>query len=129
MLLKEYVYTFNLALFQILQRVMDVESKSDPFNRLVPGFENSCLLLKIYTLPFDFNLRSLGHIVNFFLHPVPKIATYQSRFFYNFFPCSSTAQFLALAASMKLCVLFRLLDLGQSAGLPGRVISSSQGLC
>jgi hypothetical protein len=34
-----------------------------------------------------------------------------------------------LAASMKLSVSFRLLDLGQSAGLLGRVISSSQGLC
>jgi hypothetical protein len=39
-----------------------------------------------------------------------------------------TAQFWALAASMKLSVSFRLLDLGQSAGLLGRVISSSQGL-
>jgi hypothetical protein len=46
-----------------------------------------------------------------------------------FSPCGSTAQFLALAASMKLSVLFRLLDLGQSAGFLGRVISSSQGLC
>jgi hypothetical protein len=34
----------------------------------------------------------------------------------------------ALAASMKLSVSFQLLDLGQSAGLLGRVISSSQGL-
>jgi hypothetical protein len=38
-------------------------------------------------------------------------------------------QFWALAASMKLSVSFRLLDLGQSARLLGRVISSSQGLC
>jgi hypothetical protein len=30
---------------------------------------------------------------------------------------------------MKHSVSFRLLDLGQSAGLLGRVISSSQGLC
>jgi hypothetical protein len=45
------------------------------------------------------------------------------------FPCGSTAQFWAMAASMKLSVSFRLLDLGQSAGLLGRVISSSQGLC
>jgi hypothetical protein len=30
---------------------------------------------------------------------------------------------------MKLSVSFRLLDLEQSAGLLGRVISSSQGLC
>jgi hypothetical protein len=30
---------------------------------------------------------------------------------------------------MKLSVSFQLLDLGQSAGLLGRVISSSQGLC
>jgi hypothetical protein len=37
--------------------------------------------------------------------------------------------FWALAASMKLSVSFQLLDLGQSAGLLGRVISSSQGLC
>jgi hypothetical protein len=47
----------------------------------------------------------------------------------NFSPCGSTAQFWALAASMKLSVSFRLLDLGQSALLLGRVISSSQGLC
>jgi hypothetical protein len=32
-------------------------------------------------------------------------------------------------ASMKISVSFRLLDLGQSAGLLGRVISLSQGLC
>jgi hypothetical protein len=43
-----------------------------------------------------------------------------------FFFCGSTAQFWALAVSMKLPVSFRLLDLGQSAGLFGRVISSSQ---
>jgi hypothetical protein len=30
---------------------------------------------------------------------------------------------------MKLSVLFRLLDVGRAAGLLGRVISSSQGLC
>jgi hypothetical protein len=34
----------------------------------------------------------------------------------------------ALAASMKLSVSLQLLDLGQSVGLLGRVISSSQGL-
>jgi hypothetical protein len=34
----------------------------------------------------------------------------------------------ALAASMKLSVSLQLLNLGQSVGLPGRVISSSQGL-
>jgi hypothetical protein len=41
----------------------------------------------------------------------------------------ATTQFWALAASMKLSVSFHLLDLGQSAVLLGRVISSSQGLC
>jgi hypothetical protein len=46
-----------------------------------------------------------------------------------FFPCGSTAKFWALTASKKLSVSFRLLDLGHSAGLLGRVISSSQGLC
>jgi hypothetical protein len=35
----------------------------------------------------------------------------------------------ALAASMKLSISLQLLDLGQSVGLLGRVISSSQGLC
>jgi hypothetical protein len=45
------------------------------------------------------------------------------------FSYGSAAQFLALATSMKLLVSFRLLHLGQSAGLLGRVISSSQGLC
>jgi hypothetical protein len=49
-----------------------------------------------------------------------------TNFFVSF---RSTAQFWALAASMKLSVSFRLLDLGQSAGLLGWVISSSQGLC
>jgi hypothetical protein len=44
------------------------------------------------------------------------------------FSFGSTAQFWALAASMKLSISFRLLDLGQSAGLLGRVISSSRGL-
>jgi hypothetical protein len=38
-----------------------------------------------------------------------------------FFPCGSTTQFWALAASMKLSVSFPLLDLGQSVGLLGRV--------
>jgi hypothetical protein len=46
-----------------------------------------------------------------------------------YFSCGSTAQFWALAASMKLSVSFQLLDLGQSAGLLGWVISSSQGIC
>jgi hypothetical protein len=46
-----------------------------------------------------------------------------------FSPCGSRTQFWALAASTKLSVSFRLLDLGQSAGLLGRVINSSQGLC
>jgi hypothetical protein len=36
----------------------------------------------------------------------------------------STAQLWALAVSMKLSVSLQLLDLGQSAGLLGRVISS-----
>jgi hypothetical protein len=80
-LLKEYVYIFSLALFQMLQRVIDIESKSDPYNHPVSGFENSCLLLEIYALPFDFNLCSHGQVVNFFLHPVPKIVTYQSPFY------------------------------------------------
>jgi hypothetical protein len=48
---------------------------------------------------------------------------------YYSFSCGSTAQFWALAASIKLSVSFRLLDLGQSAGLLGRVISLLQGLC
>jgi hypothetical protein len=42
----------------------------------------------------------------------------------HFFSCGSTAQFWALAASMKLSVSFRLLDLG----LLRRAISLSQGL-
>jgi hypothetical protein len=53
----------------------------------------------------------------------------EKRNAYNIFsPCGSTAQFLALAACMKFFVSFRLLDLGQSAGSLGCVISSSQGL-
>jgi hypothetical protein len=46
-----------------------------------------------------------------------------------FSSCGCTAKFWALATFIKLSVSFRLLDLGQSAGLIGRVISSSQGLC
>jgi hypothetical protein len=45
-----------------------------------------------------------------------------------FFPFGSTAQFWDLAAALKLSVSFQLIDLGQSAGLLGRVISSSQEL-
>jgi hypothetical protein len=41
----------------------------------------------------------------------------------RFFTYGSTAQFWALAASMKLSVSFRLLNLEQSVGLLGRVIS------
>jgi hypothetical protein len=52
-----------------------------------------------------------------------------ARNYKNFLSCASTAQFWALAASVKLSVSFQLLDLGQSSGLLGRVISSSQGLC
>jgi hypothetical protein len=51
-----------------------------------------------------------------------------SQLLYIFLSFGSTAKFWALAASMKLPVSFRLLDLGQSAGLLGRVISSSQTL-
>jgi hypothetical protein len=47
----------------------------------------------------------------------------------SFFSYGSAAQFWALATSMKLSASFRLLDLGQSAGLLGWVISSLQGLC
>jgi hypothetical protein len=83
-LLTEYVYIFSLALFQTLQRVMDIESKSDPFNGTVSGFESSCLLLEVYTLPSDFNLCSHGQVVHFCLHPLPKIATYQPRFTYKY---------------------------------------------
>jgi hypothetical protein len=55
---------------------------------------------------------------------------YYAKFLHSLFSSSgSRAQFWALAASMKLSVSFRLLNLGQSAGLLGRVISSSQGLC
>jgi hypothetical protein len=64
--------------------------------------------------------------MQFSIHHNPKIFYTICSFF---FPCGSTAQFWALAASMKLSVSFRLLDVGESAGLFGRVISSSQGLC
>jgi hypothetical protein len=47
----------------------------------------------------------------------------------DFFFCGSAAKFWAMPAFKKLSVSFRLLELGQSAGLLGRVISSSQGLC
>jgi hypothetical protein len=51
------------------------------------------------------------------------------RIYITLFSCGSKTQFWALAASKKLSVSFRLLDLGQSTVLLGRVIRSSQGLC
>jgi hypothetical protein len=56
----------RVCLFQMLQRVMDIESKSDPFNRPLYGLKISRLLLEIYTLPFEFNLYSHGRVVIFF---------------------------------------------------------------
>jgi hypothetical protein len=44
------------------------------------------------------------------------------------FPLWRYSSIWALAASMKLSVSLQLLNLGHSAGLLGRVISSSQGL-
>jgi hypothetical protein len=89
------------------------------------------------------NRKSYGYTVySYGLHKIIKqqiIQRLQSKvlrsvisapcYISNFSPCGSTAQFWALAASMKLSVSFQLLDLGQSAGLLGRVISSSQSLC
>jgi hypothetical protein len=54
------------------------------------------------------------------LYPVPSLSPSPHL--------GSTAQFQAMAASMKLSVSPELLDLGQLVGLLGRVISSSQGL-
>jgi hypothetical protein len=48
---------------------------------------------------------------------------------FPFVYCALQPQFWALAASIKLSVSFQLLDIGHSAGLLGRVISSSQRLC
>jgi hypothetical protein len=45
-----------------------------------------------------------------------------------FFPLWLYSQIQAFSTSMKLSVSLQLLDPGQSVGLPGRVISSSQGL-
>jgi hypothetical protein len=53
----------------------------------------------------------------FFIHSFPY-----------FFPLWLYSPTQALAASMKLSVSLQLLDLGQSVGLLGRVISPSQGL-
>jgi hypothetical protein len=50
-------------------------------------------------------------------------------YFFFYFSYGYTAQFWALASSIKLSVSFQCLDLGQSAGLLGRVIRSSQGVC
>jgi hypothetical protein len=47
---------------------------------------------------------------------------------FNFFHLWLYSPIRALAASMKLSVSLQLLDLGQSVGHLGRVISSSQGL-
>jgi hypothetical protein len=57
-----------------------------------------------------------------------KIPTFQTLYFFVFL-VALQSNLWALATSMKLFVSFRLLSLGQSAGLLGRVISSSQGLC
>jgi hypothetical protein len=56
----------------------------------------------------------------------------RSKFFFVCFffpPLWLYSPVQALAASMKLSVSLKLLDLGQSVGLLGRVMSSSQGLC
>jgi hypothetical protein len=55
--------------------------------------------------------------------------TQESRAQVKFFSLWFYSPIQALAASMKLSVLLQLLDLGQSVGLLGRVISSSQGHC
>jgi hypothetical protein len=84
-----------------------------------------CLKLKVVNLAFL--LRQLSYqMVQAHISGLLGNLHMWNRFFFS---CDSTAQFWALAASMKLYVLFQFLDLGQSAGLLGRVISSSQGLC
>jgi hypothetical protein len=72
------------------------------------------------------SIPSLKGFMDLVSQPVRSSFMYHATF--SFF-CGSAAQFWALAVFMKLSVSFRLLDLGQSAGLLGRVISSSQGLC
>jgi hypothetical protein len=56
-----------------------------------------------------------------------KLYSITSQHFFS--PLWLYSQILGLASSMKLSVSFQFLDLGQSAGLFGQVISLSQGLC
>jgi hypothetical protein len=79
----------------------------------------------------DFALTSVHHnfqlATNMMKYNILRISSLQSLG--EFFSFGSTAQFWALAGSMKHSVSFRLLDLGQWTVLLGRVTSSSQGLC
>jgi hypothetical protein len=71
------------------------------------------------------------HFLEFTYKPIHSLVAY--IYFFCFldkllFPLRLYSPIWASAASMKLSVSVQLLDLGQSAGLLGRVISSSQGL-
>jgi hypothetical protein len=66
-------------------------------------------------------MRSRTHYFRHAYHP-----TRGDNMFLFFLWLDSPIQ--ALAASMKLSISLQLLDLGQSVGLLGRVISSLQGL-
>jgi hypothetical protein len=62
---------------------------------------------------------------NFCSVRLPASGMIHPQRYFTFFSSNSTAQFLALAASIKLSISLQFLDLG----LLGQVISSSQGLC
>jgi hypothetical protein len=72
------------------------------------------LFLKVFNLQGKDTSKSAGNWLQFMM-------------VLYFPPVPLQPQFWALAASIELSISFRLLDLGQSAGLLGPVISSSQG--
>jgi hypothetical protein len=82
--------------------------------------------LGMYVGTYTFRVSKIWLSINMAVCSFSHSSFKQGQIFFSY---GSRAQFWALAASMKLSISFQLLDLGQSAGLLGRVISSSQGLC
>jgi hypothetical protein len=68
--------------------------------------------------------RSLGYAISCIIYSIMSVVCYEKR---NFFFLWLYNQIQALAASIKLSVSVQLLDLGQSTGRLGLMISSSQG--
>jgi hypothetical protein len=83
---------------------------------------------KVTDKPTTTHYLSTGNSLYFMgMDPLPVLWEPIYRFILCF-PLWLYSPIRALAASMKLSVSFQLIDLGQSVGHLGRVISSSQGL-